>query len=268
MRLINSFFMLVLMIYVASCGSNDISTPVDCTTSDLAVKVSSQSNPTGCATGDGTVAVEGSGGSAPYKFSIDGGSFGSTSSFSSLSAGKHTIEIKDGNECERSVEVTLTAPGTTLAASVSATADNQCVTDNGKLVIETTGGVLPYQFKIGTGAFGTAATFDGLKEGNYTVTVKDNAGCTVTINSTVPHGSTGVSFASQIDPILKANCTSSSCHGSGSSNGDWTKFANVSAKAALIRNRTTDKTMPQGGSLTAEQIALIACWVNDGALNN
>lgn len=257
-----------LAVYVAACSSNDINEPVDCTTSDLAIKASTQANPTGCSTQDGSISVEGSGGKSPYQFAVNTGSYGTSSTFTSLGAGTHTLKVKDGNECERSIQVTLTAPGSTLAATLDNTADSECLTDNGKIVINATGGTSPYQYKIGSGAFGTTSTFTGLKEGSYAIVVKDDIGCTVTINSSVAHGTTGVSFASQIDPILKANCTSANCHGTGSANGDWTKFSAVSAKATLIKNRTTDKSMPQGGSLTADQIALIACWVNDGALNN
>jgi len=264
-----SFLIFVaLLIYVASCSSNDISEPVDCSTSDLAVQATSQTNPSSCAAQDGSITASGSGGKSPYQFAINTGSYSSVALFPNLSAGTYTLKIKDSNGCEQTVDVVLTAPGSTLTATSTNTADTQCVSNNGIIEVNASGGSAPYQYKIGTGAFGSASSFANLAEGSYAVTVKDGSGCTVTISAKVEHGKTGVSFANEINPILQAKCQSANCHGSGSINGDWTKFSAVSAKAALIKKRTGDKSMPQTGSLTAEQIALIACWVDDGALNN
>lgn len=262
------FIFFGLLIYVASCSSNDINEPVDCTTSDLTVQAASQTNPTACAAQDGTITAAGSGGKSPYQFAINSGLYSSASSFTGLGAGTYTLKIKDSNECERTLDVVLTAPGSTLSATSTNSEDTQCLTNNGTIVVSATGGTAPYQYKIGTGSFASLSSFANLAEGNYSITVKDEVGCTVTINAKVNHGKTGVSFANEINPILQAECQSSNCHGSGSINGDWTKFSAVVAKASLIKSRTADKSMPRGGSLTAAQIALIACWVDDGALNN
>ncbi len=80
-----------------------------------------------------------------------------------------------------------------------------------------------------------------------------------------------VSYASDIRPILDANCQVSGCHGSNASLPSWATYENVSANASLIKSKTSDKIMPppsSGGSLTDEQIQLIADWVDEGALNN
>ena len=257
-----------LLIYVASCSSNDINDPFDCTTSDLNVQAASQTNPTACATQDGSITAAGLGGKLPYQFAINTGSYSSTSTFTGLGAGTYTLKIKDSNQCEKILDVVLTAPGSTLSATLTNTADSECLTNNGTIAVSAAGGTAPYQYKIGTGSFGSSSSFSNLAEGNYAITVKDEAGCSITINSKVDHGNTGVSFANEINPILQAKCQSSNCHGSGSINGDWTKFAAVVSKATLIKNRTADRSMPRGGTLTDAQIALIACWVNDGALNN
>jgi mono/diheme cytochrome c family protein len=79
---------------------------------------------------------------------------------------------------------------------------------------------------------------------------------------------TSSSYATVISPIFQANCASSGCHGANSPNGDWTNYNNVKTKAAAIKTRTGNRTMPLGGSLSQQQIDLIACWVDGGALNN
>ena len=83
---------------------------------------------------------------------------------------------------------------------------------------------------------------------------------------------TPVSFDAQIKPILETNCIKSGCHnGDNGTTLNWSVFANVQAKAELIKTKTTDKSMPADkapNGLPQEQIDLIACWVNQGAKNN
>src|SRR5690348_6967764 len=86
-------FFLGILIYVASCSSNDINEPVDCSTSDLAIQAASQINPTSCSAQDGSITVSGSRGKSPYQFAINTGSYGNASSFPSLSAGTYTLKI-------------------------------------------------------------------------------------------------------------------------------------------------------------------------------
>jgi len=74
-----------------------------------------------------------------------------------------------------------------------------------------------------------------------------------------------VSFSSQIKPIVDNNCIR--CHG-GSTSPDLRTFQGVSSNAARVRAQVVSRRMPRGGSLTNEQIELIACWIDNGALNN
>ena len=75
-----------------------------------------------------------------------------------------------------------------------------------------------------------------------------------------------------IEPILTENCAVPTCHdGSNPSLPDWTVFENVQQQAEEIKQRTGNRTMPPSGAnkqLTSVQIANIACWVDNGALDN
>src|SRR5204862_6240367 len=65
--------------------------------SALGSSISSQTN-VGCFGGStGSVTVAGSGGTAPYTYSIDGTNFGNSGTFSNLAAGSYTITVKDDN---------------------------------------------------------------------------------------------------------------------------------------------------------------------------
>ncbi|MBS1949568.1 MAG: hypothetical protein JST37_01055 [Bacteroidetes bacterium] len=258
--------MVKMLVYMTGCEYNSIPTTVSCSTSDLAIVVTAHSNPTSCNSNDGSIVVQGSGGKSPYHFAINTGAYSTALMFNNLNAGIYIVTVKDANNCERTVQITLTSAESSLTATAITTSNTGCISTNGSLTVNATGGILPYQYQLGSSLFGAIYTFTNLKDGNYAIVVKDGVGCTVTLGVTVARGNTGVSYSNQIVPIINSSCIS--CHGSGSQNGDWTKYTNVKAHSALIKTYTANGTMPVNGSLTTEQIALIGCWVNDGAFNN
>lgn len=82
-------------------------------------------------------------------------------------------------------------------------------------------------------------------------------------------------FQADILPIIETKCAIAGCH-----NGDmgpelkWTDFEQFHkrAESGLVRYRVTHRIMPPSfspaGPLTQEQINAIACWSEQGALNN
>jgi len=74
-----------------------------------------------------------------------------------------------------------------------------------------------------------------------------------------------ISFTASIKPIIDANCIN--CHG-GNRFPDLRTHGGISTNAARVRTQVVNRTMPQGGSLTNEEIELIRCWIDNGALNN
>ena len=75
-----------------------------------------------------------------------------------------------------------------------------------------------------------------------------------------------ISFATNVKPIIDANCIG--CHGVGGNSPNLTSYALVSASASSVKGAVVSGRMPQGGSLTQEEIDAIACWVDSGALDN
>ena len=81
----------------------------------------------------------------------------------------------------------------------------------------------------------------------------------------------GVSYSQTIEPIIKSNCAVNGCHVNGQQRPALELFDQISAHADRILARTSNGTMPpssSGKSLTQSEINAIACWVNDGALDN
>jgi uncharacterized membrane protein len=75
-----------------------------------------------------------------------------------------------------------------------------------------------------------------------------------------------ITFSQNVKPIIDNNCIQ--CHGSGGRSPNLTTYDGVSANAAIVKAETTSKRMPQGSSLTIDEITAISCWVDAGALNN
>jgi|SRR4051812_32191975 len=84
-----------------------------------------------------------------------------------------------------------------------------------------------------------------------------------------------VSFATDVQPIIGANCAIPSCHnGDNGADINWTdpvKFQNHSSEARrrVMLPKTSADHMPRVGTISDDQIKLIVCWAEQGApINN
>ncbi len=95
-----------------------------------------------------------------------------------------------------------------------------------------------------------------------------------------------VSYSTQVQPIFSSRCTS--CHGTngglnlssysslmnsvGNSYGTTLVVAGDADASGLVdkieANPQFGSRMPQGGTLTGDQIQTIKAWINEGALDN
>ena len=165
-----------------------------------------------CGNSNGQIVVSGlTGGTAPFSYSKDGSIFQSGTTFAALAVGDYTITIKDKNGCLATRDVTVSniaGPSDVALTSISST----CGANNGKLeVAGVTGGTAPYSYSINGTNFQSSTTFRSVLAGEYTVTVKDSNGCSISKKVTVDD---------QAAPTnLTAGLTSSTC---GSGNGELT----------------------------------------------
>jgi len=160
------------------------------------------------------------------------------------------------------------------------TTDMACGTiDQGSLAVEISGGTgaLLLSIEPEAGVL-TGNTFNELPEGDYTVTVTDANSCSTQRTASIAAESQEYSYQNDIKPIIEANCTLDGCHngdndGAYGQNRNWLVFENVQNNSLNIKNRINrDPTavgfMPKEGSITADEIAMITCWVDNGAMNN
>ncbi|MFB6307330.1 MAG: M43 family zinc metalloprotease, partial [Flavobacteriales bacterium] len=138
-----------------------------------------------CGNSNGEVEISASGGTSPYQYSFDGGAFDTTSVYSSLSAGDYVVAVEDSNGCTFKDTATvnnITGP-TGMTFSVS---NETCGNGNGQVeVTGVTGGTSPYTYSFEGGAFDTTTTYSNLSSGTYTMTVKDDNGCTYSDSSII-----------------------------------------------------------------------------------
>lgn len=78
-------------------------------------------------------------------------------------------------------------------------------------------------------------------------------------------------FSANVLPLILTKCSyNSGCHGTGATNsgGALTNYTQIKSRASNIKSQVNAGLMPQGGSLTSAEKAIITCWVDAGGLNN
>ena len=192
-----------------------------------------------------------------------------------------------------------TPPPAQTAFSASST--NVTVNTGATTQVTLSGGITPYAIRVQADtvkAIGSLTasvlTISGIDTGRTRIVVSDTktpVADSIEIMITVLRTSTFVSFSTTIQPIFNSQC-GASCHGSNGglslANGSsYTNLVNVQAQSSCtslkrvlpndaansvlfkkISGNTCGNRMPEGGALTAGDIALIQDWINQGAKNN
>jgi hypothetical protein len=165
-----------------------------------------------CGASSGSITMTGSGTAAPYTYSIDGISFLPAGTFTELTAGIYNITVNDGNGCRSTSSVTLINSNGPVLSFTQTNAS--CGNNSGTVTASATGSTVPYQYSINGGlSWQISNFFTGLLAGNYSLLVKDAAGCT---NAAI------VSITSSPLPLVTAVPAAATC---GNANGIINAFA-------------------------------------------
>jgi len=163
---------------------------------------------------NGTVKVEGSGGTPTYTYKIDNGAEQTSGTFTGLVAGLHTVTIRDSNGCTFNMSVTITQPGSAVSGRIESQTNLSCYGgSNGSVTVAGSGGISPYTYKIDNGAEQSSGMFTGLVAGLHTVTIRDSNGCTFNKPVTITQPESAVS--GRIESQTNVSCY-------GGSNGSVT----------------------------------------------
>ncbi len=135
---------------------------------------------------DGTASVVAGGGTPGYTYSWApvGGTGGTTTSYTALTAGTYTVTITDTHGCTKTGTTTVSQP-TALSITVSSivAACNIC---NGTAVLGHTGGTGAVTYSVDGGAFSATTNLSALCAGSHTVNAIDANGCTATTTFIIP----------------------------------------------------------------------------------
>lgn len=148
----------------------------------------------------GIIQAGSSGGTAPYRYSLNGTSYQASPSFSSLPVGTYKVWVKDANGCVKETNTVTPTQPADLAVSVTAQTAAQCNSgSDGSVQLAATGGVSPYGFSKDSVSYQAASLFSGLAARSFRFIVKDGNGCTKGVSAVVaqPAQAYQVTLASQ-----------------------------------------------------------------------
>ncbi len=137
-----------------------------------------------CGDGNGSITIDNIiGGTAPFQYSLDGGPYQAGASFANLFSGLYNITVLDANNCSLTISIQVNNQTGPLA-NLQSTTPVSCFggSDGVVEVSASSSGTLEYSINNGT-TFQSSPIFNGLAAGNYTVIVRDQSGCSSSVDS-------------------------------------------------------------------------------------
>ncbi|VXC25183.1 conserved exported hypothetical protein [Flavobacterium sp. 9AF] len=146
-------------------------------------------NPATCLNG-GTITASASGGTPNYQYELQDTSgnviapysLSTNNVFTNLPPGDYIVVVQDALLCTDPIDVAVNIPAPTAPTAVIDASSDLCYdgTNGATLVVTASGGVGPYSYNINGGIFGPNNTFS-VTPGTYTIIVRDDYGCEVTL---------------------------------------------------------------------------------------
>ena len=147
---------------------------------------------------DGAIDVSVTGGTAPYTYSWSNGDF--SEDLTGLAIGNYSLTVSDANGCSSTKSFIINQPlPLTLTSQVN---EVSCFGQaNGSINLTLTGGTGPYTYSWSSGQ--TTQDIYELGGGDYTVSIVDSQGCTITRTITV---NAPLEALSATENIINASC--------------------------------------------------------------
>lgn len=133
---------------------------------------------------DGSITINASNGTPPYQYSNDNGvTYVANNTFNNLAPGTYNLSVMDAQGCSQTATVTINEPNPIVIdeTHTDAKCNGSC---DGTIALTVTGGTAAggYDYKWDNNPFCPCASKSNLCAGNHTIIVRDDNGCTETIN--------------------------------------------------------------------------------------
>lgn len=150
----------------------------------LASNIVSQTDESCSGTADGSVTIDGTGGTGTLVCTLNGYSYNVPATFNGLTAGTYTATLADGNGCSKTQAFTIAVPNPIIITTPLVTPITCNGANNGAINTVATGGTgtLTYTWNLSPTNSGTLS---GLSAGTYFVTIADANSCFITATYTV-----------------------------------------------------------------------------------
>lgn len=148
-----------------------------------------------CGNQGGSIDVHIAGGGAPFTYLWTSGE--TTEDIAGLQAGTYSLDVFDGFGCQVSTTVNILNNTGGFVAEITSVTNENCGDSSGSINITVTGGVSPYDFVWSNSAI--TADVSGLSAGIYSVTITDDFGCVVILDTTVENITTGLTLTGSLE---------------------------------------------------------------------
>ena len=133
----------------------------------------------------GEILVSANGGVGNFEYRIDGGVWQSANTFTGLSAGLHTVDVRDANNCIESLNFGMPSYSE-IVTTTNFKNDILCQDSLGSFELSTLGGTGPYNYILSPLAgIQNGNLFTNLPVDNYTLQISDANNCPATYSESI-----------------------------------------------------------------------------------
>lgn len=205
---------------------------------------------------NGAISITASGGTGALTYSWSPGGQ-TTANVTNLCAGTYTVNIRDANNCTETRTFVITEPSA-ITATFTPTNPTTCSGTNGSITSNVSGGTPAYQYTWTPGG-ATTSSITNIGAGTYTLLIRDNAGCTQTLVTTLsdPTGPTLTVTSASI--ACNGSCTGAatvSASGTGAITYTWSNGSNATSVSGLCTGTFAVNVEDATSCITSQTISI------------